>query len=344
MNTLIHINNLHISYHSSGSTIDVLHGISLEVRKAQRVGIVGESGSGKSQTALSVMRLLTGRPGITKGDISCNGTDLINADENKMNSIRGHDIAIIFQDAKASLIPYLTIKEQVLDTAKSLGYDRSEKEMLELAESHLKEMNFTDPGRILSSYPNQLSGGESQRAYIMLTLLGKPSLLIADEPTSSLDPVTSMKLIELLEAICEKRNIALVLISHDLAEIVKVTDYIYVFYNGYVVEEFPAKWIRENEREPQHPYTKFLFSMFKGDAFKELRNDNSNHYSNEQLQNNSGLDGIQFGCIYANRCPLVDITDNAIRQKCISSHPELKSLDSDGKVACYAADEQETIV
>jgi len=151
MNSLLQIDNLHVSYHSSGSTVDVLHGISLKVREGQRIGIVGESGSGKSQTALSVMRLLTGRPGITNGRITCNGTDLTKAGEKKMNSIRGHDIAIIFQDAKASLIPYLTIKEQVLDTAKSLGYGRSDKEMLELAKNHLKEMNFSEPERILTA-------------------------------------------------------------------------------------------------------------------------------------------------------------------------------------------------
>lgn len=315
----------------------MIHGISITIREGASVGIVGESGSGKSQTALSVLKLLRGTPGITSGVIEFDGLDLVSVRNKEMEQIRGHEIAIIFQDAKASLIPYMTIEEQVMDTQKSLGEGRSSHEMKKTARKLLREMNFSDSDRIMSSYPNQLSGGECQRAYIMLTLLGNPRLLIADEPTSSLDPVTSYQLINLLKQICSRRNIALVLISHDLAEVIRVTDYIYVFYDGHVVEEFPADWLREDKLKPVHPYTRFLFSMFKGEAFAELKEKSQKKIVLPETEQHEDY-GQDDGCIYASRCDLKNKLDEGLQEKCFKKHPKLEPEREEGKVACWGSE------
>ncbi len=337
---LLNIKDLKIAYSSNGSLTEVLHEISLQVKQGEAVGIVGESGSGKSQTALTVMQLIEGTPGITGGSIQFNGKTLTGLPESEMSKIRGHEIGIIFQDAKASLIPYNTIKEQVLDTYKSQANGRPKQQMLDEAVRLLKRMNFRNPKRILDSYPNQLSGGECQRAYIMLALLGEPILMIADEPTSSLDPVTSLKLIDLLTEICQEKEIALVLISHDLAEIVRATDYVYVFFNGYIVEEFPTDWIREKHREPLHPYSRFLFSMFKGEAFASLKK-NKPESMPTALPRETKNSTIACGCIYKERCSLKKELIKEIRDKCEDKNPRLQSGRKQGKVACWAAVETE---
>lgn len=341
MSEFLSINSLKISYNGTKEQIDVLHGVSLQLKQGESVGIVGESGSGKSQTALSVLKLIRGTPGITGGSITFNGTTISELTENQMSAVRGHEIGIIFQDARASLIPYLTIREQVLDTYKSLGENRTKEEFLKRAKELLDEMNFSDVDRVLSSYPGQLSGGECQRAYIMLSLLGNPKLLIADEPTSSLDPVTSVKIVDLLKSVCEKHNISLILISHDLGEVVRVTDYIYVFYNGYIVEEFPSSWLKDDQIKPLHPYTRFLFSMFSGKAFSDLRGlgGGDNRFSITEKVRNLSNSGI--GCIYKERCSFQKTLSEEKQKWCNTSHPELNEWMKGGKAACWGAGEVE---
>ena len=332
MNKLLTIEDLRISYNGRKETVEVLHGVSLNLEQGQAIGIVGESGSGKSQTALSVMQLIEGKPGIVSGSVRFRDKDLTTFGRSELKDVRGHELAIIFQDAKASLIPYLTIREQALDTYKSLAEGRTKGELIDFALELLTEMNFSDPKRVLESYPNQLSGGECQRAYVMLTLLGNPSVLVADEPTSSLDPVTSAQIIELIKKICKKLDISLILISHDLAEIARVTDYVYVFYNGYIVEEFPTAWVRDNLREPRHPYSRFLFSMFKGDAFRELRNGNLHENREISTVTNSGE---LHGCVYSERCTLRQNLPEELQHKCETEHPDLEPGEGNGKVACW---------
>lgn len=339
-NNLLTIKDLKITYKSNGSLTDVLHKISLQVKPGEAVGIVGESGSGKSQTALSVMQLIEGKPGITGGSIQFNGQTLTGLPESEMEKVRGHEIGIIFQDAKASLIPYQTIKEQVLDTHKSLANGRSKQQMLDEAARLLERMNFRNPKRVLGSYPNQLSGGECQRAYIMLALLGEPKLMIADEPTSSLDPVTSFKLIDLLTEICSEKEIALILISHDLAEIVRATDYVYVFFNGHIVEEFPSEWVQNNLHEPLHPYSRFLFSMFKGEAFASLKQNKPGNVPID-LPREAKNGTITCGCIYKERCSLKKELTEGLQDKCENENPRLQPGREQGKVACWAAVETE---
>lgn len=336
---LLAVENLHISYNGSEAPVEVLHGIQLNIMAGSSVGIVGESGSGKSQTALSIVRLIEGKPGITEGEIRFKERALTELTEKQLNQVRGHEIAIIFQDAKASLIPYMTIHEQVLDTHKSLSEGRGTGEMIRFARELLKKMNFQDPGRVLNSYPNQLSGGECQRAYVMLTLLGKPSLLIADEPSSSLDPVTSSQMLDLIQSLCKDLNITLILISHDLSEIARVTDYIYVMYDGHIVEEFPTSWLHDENHEPVHPYSRFLFSMFKGEAFASLRGQTSGEnvkpVAEESVSENPG----SGGCVYSSRCRLKTKLPSDLQKICRAEHPELMPTKEPAKAACWGIGE-----
>ncbi len=339
MSQLLNVDQLKVTYNGNHEQIEVLHGVSVNVREGEIVGIVGESGSGKSQTALSVMRLLQGKPGITDGKIMFNGTEITSLSEKEMCQIRGHSVAIIFQDARASLIPYLTIRQQVMDTYKSLAVGRTKKEFLTRAKELLEEMNFSDMERVLSSYPGQLSGGECQRAYIMLSLLGNPKLLIADEPTSSLDPVTSVIIIDLLKKICTKQGISLILISHDLSEVVRIANFIYVFFNGYIVEQFPSAWLESGEMRPLHPYTRFLFSMFKGEAFADLKKSGKNENPDFISDSYSQAKSLTGGCIYGQRCKFQNMLNSEQKQLCQSRHPDLVEWKSEAKVACWGAQE-----
>ena len=248
-----------------------------------------------------------------------------------MAEVRGREISIIYQDAKASLIPYMTIEDHAIETWKKLNretpYNRDKIETL------LEELHFDDPLRVLKSYPNQLSGGECQRAYIMLALLGSPELIIADEPTSSLDPYTASKFTDLLIEISGKFNVSLILISHSLAEVMKVTEHIYVMYKGFVIEELEVSALRNGE-PPKHPYAKYLFSMATGDAFEKLR-DGDNDIVGKPAKSRSGLKNTEHkGCIYWKGCALKNQLNGELQTKCNTVNPEIGSIKS--KVACWA--------
>lgn len=337
---MLSIDHLNVAYYNSRRTVKVINGISLTLREGESIGIVGESGSGKSQTALSIMRMLQGSPGIVYGDITYKNRELTNLSEQEMRRIRGNEIAIIFQNAKSSLVPYMTIREQVIDTMQGLGKVDGRGDGLGKARELLADMNLENPGGILSRYPNELSGGECQRAYIMLSLLGEPDLLIADEPTSSLDPVSSKKLVDLLKAVCTEHGISLLLISHDLSEVIRATDRIYVYFDGFIVEHFPSEWLHSDSRQPVHPYTRFLFSMYKGEAFLELKRQPAKTVGSD-FESVSRPPAGTGGCIYASRCGLRGRLPEELKAKCQSRHPPLESVHVDGQAACWGAKDRD---
>lgn len=343
------LKNIDIRFRVNGQFVDAVNGVQIAVNKGQKIGIIGESGSGKTQTAMSAVALIEGSPGLISGEIWLNGNKLYSNNSKNRSSgnkidfksskleylryqenikeLRGNEIGLIFQDARASLIPYKKIKDQAIETWNALG----NKDIIKLDERlHylVSKMNFKNPEMILDSYPNQLSGGEAQRAYIILALLGRPSLLIADEPTSSLDPFTSAKIIDLIHNISEEEELSLLIISHSLDHVARVTDYIYVFLNGMVVEEL--KKVNDKRFEPIHPYTKFLFSMAEGKAFRSLRS------SPEVIKRHITDRELNDGCPYKHLCSLKTELNSDISNKCESIKPNLFKVNNTNRVSCWA--------
>jgi len=340
MSTKIEIKDLNVGFHSDGQTKQVLHQVSLIVPENKKIGIIGESGSGKTQTVLSILGLISGEPGVISGKIKYRDNFILDTSANskkqwkriygeKTQLLRGHEISIIFQDAKASLIPYRTIEEQAIETWKDLNGNQSRLEIIENARSLLEEMNLSDPERVLRSYPNQLSGGESQRAYIMLALLGSPSLLIADEPTSSLDRENADNLLNIIKKLCSDKKISLLLISHDLRDVIEHTDQIYVLFDGHVLEQFSPK-----NRTPTHPYTKFLMSMVDGELIKELKADPDSDNSVTNLVQNGNMNE-KYACPYYKFCSLSRTLSTKEQQKCKNEKPSLEMFSDNNKSACW---------
>jgi len=341
---ILEVKKLSVHFQKNSTAIKAVEDINIIVYEGKVTSIIGESGSGKSQSMLAIMGLTDGKPGIVDGEIYFENKNLL-ADippikegdkynykklnkwvgirEKEFQNIRGSKVAMIFQDPRASLIPYYTIKKQAWETWSKINNNNKDL-FLERVRYLSEALQFQNVDRLLNSYPNQLSGGEAQRAYILLSLLGKPKLVIADEPTSSLDPATSSSIIKLLIDLSQKENFSLLLISHSLGQVIEISDYIYVFLNGCIVEEMELN--SKKEVNAWHPYTKFLLSMAKGKAFSDLRTTNDVNQEFNQLK--------KHGCPYQSICTLKDEKEVEFQEKCANQRPSLVQHNN-GKVACW---------
>ncbi|MET0621912.1 MAG: ABC transporter ATP-binding protein [Pyrinomonadaceae bacterium] len=234
--------------------VRAVDGVSFYVGEGELLGLVGESGCGKSITALSVMRLI-GAPGrIVGGEIWFGGENLLAASDARMREIRGDDIAMIFQDPMTSLNPVYTVGEQIAEALR-LHRKLNRKQAREAAVDAMREVAIPDPGRRADDYPHQLSGGMRQRVMIAMALACDPRLLIADEPTTALDVTIQAQILELIDELRRTRNLAVLLITHDLGVVAEVADRVAVMYTGRIVEESP---VEELFARPKHPYTEGL--------------------------------------------------------------------------------------
>ena len=241
---VIEVKDLCIQFPRYGS-VNVVDHLSFSVRPGETMGLVGESGCGKSITSLAIMGLLDPKAKIS-GQILFNGKDLVKLSPKEHNALRGHEIAMVYQDALSSLNPSMLIKAQMKQLT-SRGGTRSAEELLELV--------GLDPKRTLESYPHELSGGQRQRVLIAMALTRDPKLIIADEPTTALDVTVQKQVIDLLNELREKLGFAMVFVSHDLALVAKVAHSITVMYAGQVVEQGSTKEILT---DPHHEYTRGL--------------------------------------------------------------------------------------
>ena len=261
-NTLLEFKNLVTEFHTEGTTVKAVNGISFTLNKGETIGIVGESGSGKSVTALSSMRLIPSPPGvISGGEIifhkdSGNPTDLLKISEEEMRKFRGNDIAMIFQEPMTSLNPVFTCGDQVME-AIMLHQKMDKKTAKTLAIKLFKEVQLPTPERIFSTYPHQISGGQKQRVMIAMAMSCQPSVLIADEPTTALDVTVQKTILELMQKLQRERNMGILFITHDLGVIAELADKVVVMYKGNIVEQGNV-W--DIFTAPQHPYTKGLLA------------------------------------------------------------------------------------
>jgi oligopeptide/dipeptide ABC transporter ATP-binding protein len=254
MAPLLDVRGLTLEFPSEGGWVPVVRDLSLTVQKGEFLGLVGESGSGKSLTALAIMGLLPPAARRSGGQILLDGEDLALWNEARLRSIRGGRIGIIFQEPMTALNPVLTIGFQVAEAVR-VHHSMNRRQGLEEAARLLDLVAIPDARRRLKDYPHQLSGGQRQRVMIAIALAGRPSLLLADEPTTALDVTIQAQILELLHRLRLELGLAVVLISHDLAVIAETCERVLVMYCGQVVEKAE---VEELFARPAHPYTQGL--------------------------------------------------------------------------------------
>ncbi len=255
MKKLLEINDLHISFDNENS---ILKGINIDVNENEIIGIVGESGSGKSLTALSILQLLPKNAKIKKGKILFKEKSILESSKKELRKIRGSDISIIFQDPTTALNPTMKIGNQITELLISKEkYKR--KEAKNRAYELLELVGIDNPKIRFSQYPHQLSGGQKQRIMIAIALSGNPDLIIADEPTTSLDILYQNQILTLFKDIQKKLGLSIIFITHNISIVSKICDRIFVMYKGKILEMGNVKNILSS---PKHPYTHLLLKSF----------------------------------------------------------------------------------
>lgn len=232
----------------------------MELATGETLGIVGESGSGKSTLLRALMGLPHTGGAVTGGEISYNGESLTGGPAEKWRQLRGREIAMLFQDAAASLVPVQTVGRQVWECLRAQGAADRKKVRTE-AMALFQRLRFSDPEGLWESYPCELSGGMAQRVCLAMTLLMRPRLLLADEPTSALDVIAQRRVVDELRAVKRRTGMAMLVVSHDFGVIAALADSILVLKNGREVEQGEARQVLDNPRES---YTRRLIKAVPG--------------------------------------------------------------------------------
>ena len=273
-----------------------VEGVSFYLDRGELLGLVGESGCGKSITALSIMRLVAPPGKIVAGEILFEGRDLLKLSNAEMRDMRGNDVAMIFQDPMTSLNPVFTVGEQIAEALR-LHRKLSRKQARAAAADAMREVAIPDPELRVNDYPHQLSGGMRQRVMIAMALACDPKVLIADEPTTALDVTIQAQILELLDNLRRTRDLAVLLITHDLGVVAEVADRVAVMYTGKIVEESP---VNELFARPKHPYTEGLLRSVPKLTAKDVAR-------KTRLQTIEGTvprpTALPPGCHFEPRCP-----------------------------------------
>jgi peptide/nickel transport system ATP-binding protein len=318
---LLQIKDLHVQFDVFGGRLKVLDGVNFTVHAGEKVGLVGETGAGKTTTMKAILRVLPQPPArIPEGQILFEGSDVLKASRRELMDVRGRGISMIFQDPTAALNPVFTVGAQMGAVVRYSVPDAerlSKREIRQRSVASLKEVALADPERLLDNYPLQLSGGMRQRVCIAMALATSPKLLIADEPGTSLDVTIEDQVLRLLHELVEKRNTAVILITHSLGVVRETTDRVSVMYAGNIIEEAPTTRLFAN---PLHPYTQGLMAAVP------------------KLTGGGVSDGIPGrmpayldpprGCRFHPRCP--HVMDICQREK-----PPRYQVSGDHKVACF---------
>ncbi|MBT0730567.1 dipeptide ABC transporter ATP-binding protein [Rosenbergiella nectarea] len=299
---LLNVNKLSVQFGDPLSPFKAVDRISYSIDAGQVVGIVGESGSGKSVSSLAIMGLIDFPGKVIADDLHFGENDLQQISAKQRRKIVGADIAMIFQDPMTSLNPCFTVGYQIMEAIK-VHQGGSRRARRQQAITLLERVGIPDPASRMNVYPHQLSGGMSQRIMIAMAIACKPKLLIADEPTTALDVTIQAQIIELLLALQQQENMALILITHDLALVAQSADQIIVMYAGQVVEIGRATEIFTT---PRHPYTQALLN-----ALPEFSTDKAKLASLPGVV--PGKYDRPTGCLLSPRCPYV--TDACRRQE-----------------------------
>ena len=249
--TILSIENLRIHFETFAGEVQAIRGVNLKLQKGETLALVGESGSGKSVTAKSVMKLLSNNAVVKEGSITFKGENILEKSERDMQSIRGKEIAMVFQDPMTSLDPTMKIGKQITEVI--IKHEKASKEEAnKRAEELLELVGIPNAKERMKQYPHQFSGGQRQRIVIAIALACNPDVLIADEPTTALDVTIQAQILELLKELQQQFQMAIIFITHDLGVVANVADRVAVMYAGKVVEVGTVDEVFYN---PQHPYT-----------------------------------------------------------------------------------------
>jgi oligopeptide/dipeptide ABC transporter ATP-binding protein len=252
---LLRIENLRTWFHTRAGPLRAVDGVDLEVHAGRTLCLVGESGSGKSVTALSVLRLVEPPGRIEPGSrIELAGRDVLGLDRAALRRLRGNDVAMIFQEPMSSLNPVFPVGDQIVEAIRG-HRDVTAAEARDRAIEMLRLAGIPAPEKRMRDYPHELSGGMRQRVMIAMALSCDPKLLIADEPTTALDVTIQAQILELLADLCERLDMAVLLITHDFGVVAEMADDVAVMYAGRVVEHGTVDDVLDS---PQHPYTEAL--------------------------------------------------------------------------------------
>jgi oligopeptide/dipeptide ABC transporter ATP-binding protein len=317
----LEVTGLTVELHTPRGDVRAVDGVSFTAFRGQTLALLGESGCGKSMTAQAIVGLLEPIAEVTAGSIDLDGEDLLAISRKRRREIAGPMLSIVFQDALTALNPVYTVGTQLAEPFR-IHQRMSAKEARGKAIELMEHVGIPEPETRVDSYPHQFSGGMRQRLLIAMAVALAPKVLIADEPTTALDVTVQAQILALLARLRREHDMAVVLITHDLAVVAEEADRVAVMYAGRIVE---AGLVSEVFEDPRHPYTKGLLESVPVDAER-----------GSALRSISGsppdLFSIPEGCAYQARCPLV-------QDICRKDRPELRALDGGRTSACHFAEE-----
>ena len=296
MTPLLSIRDLRFHFHTHKGVARAVDGVSYDVHAGEALGVVGESGSGKSVTCMAALGLLRIPPGrVESGSALFDGRELLNAPPDLLRAIRGREIAMVFQDPMTALNPTMTIGAQIMEPLR-IHVHLSGAEAHARAVAALREVGISEPESRMESYPHHFSGGMRQRVMLAMAIVTNPRLLIADEPTTALDVTVQAQVLNLMDRLRRDRNMALVLITHDLGVVANTCDRVVVMYAGNVMETAPADALFAR---PAHPYTRALLKarpslQIRGKELYTIPGAPPNPYRKPE------------GCPFAPRCELAE--------------------------------------
>jgi peptide/nickel transport system ATP-binding protein len=290
------VRNLDVTYKVRGTDRVTLRDVSFQIGRQESFVRVGESGCGKSTTAMAITRYLPRNGRISAGSIRVNGQDVASLGKEALRQLRAHSVSMVYQEPGRALNPSIRVGRQVGEVFTLAGYPKGE--VAERAEEALRRVQIADPGRVLRSYPHQLSGGMLQRVVVAMALASEPSLLILDEPTTALDATVEAEVLDLVASLRQELETSVLFISHNLAVIAKMCDRVGVMYAGELVEQGPARQVFD---EPRHPYTVGLLRCVP------RRGHRKDHGRLDTIPGFLPAPGeIGAGCIFAPRCEFAD--------------------------------------
>jgi oligopeptide/dipeptide ABC transporter ATP-binding protein len=314
---LLELRDLSTSLPGDTGAVRIVDGVSLTLERGRTLAVVGESGSGKTMLVRSIMGLLPGGAERT-GTLRFGDRDLLGASRAELRHLWGTQMAMVFQDPMTALNPVVRIARQITEKLRAhegLGKREAAGRAAEL----LGAVGIDDPGRRLRQYPHELSGGMRQRVVIAMAIAGDPELLLADEPTTALDVTVQAQILDLLASLIEERDMALILVSHNLAVVAGCADEVAVMYAGRIVERAPT---RELFARPRMPYTRALLGAIP-------RSGLARHTRLAAIPGRPPGPGAPLqGCPYADRCPLVE-------DRCRHAPPPLEPVAPGHDVACW---------
>ena len=316
---LLSVRNLTVEFAIRDGVVPVIDDLSFDLIPGETLSLVGESGCGKSMTALAIMGLIPSPPGaISAGSILFQGENLVQASGRRLREIRGNEVSMVFQEPMTALNPVHTIGKQLTEVLllhKPITVQEAIKESIAM----LDRVGIPSPDIRMTEYPHQLSGGMRQRVVIAIALACKPSLLIADEPTTALDVTIQAQILELIKELQTEMGMSVILITHDLGVIAEVCQQVVVMYAGKVAEKGSVFDLFDN---PQHPYTRGLLeSIPRLDSIPKSK-------LNTIEGMVPGLLDLPAGCRFANRCPIVD-------EQCKISPPLIDHVSKSHQVSCF---------